>query len=228
MPCSRRGARVRRNDRLSLEAVGGTTRTVFQKQSGRSPQAGARGVGGPAGPVRRPGVRCRHALPGARGGRGRRRWATTPPDRATLTRIARHAGLPPRARSDVAEPRAGPLPALTTRGPAVVLALPFLILVQLYRLGCEEPAAAALLAAGRRTQTAWFAAAVAGKVVDPPERGWRREPNEHLAIELVSGLTSEQVDAAATRWADQSEVLLTLAQRPGGAVRRRPQPARGR
>ena len=131
-----------------------------------------------------------------------------PPDRATLTHIARHAGLPPELAATSPSHEPSPLPALTTRGPAVVSALPFLILVQLYRLGYVEPATAALLAAGVRTPAASFAAAVAGKVVDPPERGWRRKPDEHLAIELVSGLTSEQVDAAATRWADQSEVLL--------------------
>jgi hypothetical protein len=130
------------------------------------------------------------------------------PDRATLTHIARHAGLPTghAATSPSREPN--PLPALRTSGPAVVPALPFLILVQLYRLGYLEPATAALLAADVPTPAASYAAAVAGKVLDPPERGWRRKPDERLAVELVSGLTSEQVDAAASRWADQSEVLL--------------------
>jgi hypothetical protein len=134
------------------------------------------------------------------------------PDKATLIEIARYAGLSAEYRETAASCQPMLRTEVATTGPAVVPALPFLVLVQLYRIGYAEPATAALSAADVMWPAASFAAAVAGKVLDPPGRGWRRKPEESAAIELVSGLTSEQVDAAASRWADQSDALLTPLQ----------------
>jgi hypothetical protein len=134
------------------------------------------------------------------------------PDEATLIEITRHAGLSAVHPATSAGPQSIPRPTMSTTGPAIVPALPFLVLVQLHRIGYLEPATAALSAADVMCPAASFAAAVAGKVMDPPGRGWRRKPAQRLAIELVSGLTSEQVDAAASRCAHQSDALLTPLQ----------------
>jgi hypothetical protein len=134
------------------------------------------------------------------------------PDPATLALVVRHADLPadrPTSRpATVPEPAVAPRRAVPNSGPAVVPALPFLVVVQLHRLGYLEPATAALRAAGVGPAAASLAAVVGGKVLEPPGHGWRRSPEELLAVELVSGLTTEQVDDAAAQWADRSEALL--------------------
>jgi hypothetical protein len=147
-----------------------------------------------------------------------------PTDAATLTLVALHTGTPadhtkslfsrlevdalPLASTTMPEPTAEPRRAAPAVGPAVVPALPFLVVVQLHRLGYLEPATAALGAAGVTPAAASLAAAVAGKVLDAPDRDWRPGPEELLAVELVSGLTPEEIDEVAAQWADRSEGLL--------------------
>jgi hypothetical protein len=54
-------------------------------------------------------------------------------------------------------------------------ALPFLMLRPLAAIGYLDAASATLEACGRRSDIELFAAALALKVFDPPDRGWRRE-----------------------------------------------------
>lgn len=145
------------------------------------------------------------------------------PDRATVALIAREAGVPAGHRAQETADRtitneAAPTVTLPVpgdvgdrarpTGPVVVPALPFLVVVQMHRLGLLEPATVALDAAGVTPAGACFAAAVAGKSLDPPRHGWLRRPEERIAVELASGLSTEQVDHAARRWVDQAEALL--------------------
>ncbi len=78
---------------------------------------------------------------------------------------------------------------------AMVPALPFLALVQLVRIGY---ASAMVAAAGGRTQILQaLAAGIAGKVLPPPARGWRREPAEDTAVTAASGLDPAALSRAA-------------------------------
>jgi hypothetical protein len=144
------------------------------------------------------------------------------PDPETLTAIAAAAGLSPvpgsstslaidEAALGLRAPEASSSAAPGARSDplraAVVPALPFLMLVQLHRLGYVEPAMAALGAAGVVAAGASFAAAAAGAVLDPPEHGWRRTPDERRAVELAAGLTSDQVDSALLACAERTALL---------------------
>lgn len=147
----------------------------------------------------------------------------TLPDPQTLAVIAAAAGMwpgPPSSATALAtdEPTTGlrthegSSSAAPDRRPersraAVVPALPFLVLVQLHRLGYVEPASAALGAAGVVPAGSSFAAAAAGAVLDPPEHGWRRTPDERRAVELAAGLTPDQVDAALLACAERTTLL---------------------
>ena len=89
-----------------------------------------------------------------------------------------------------AQPRSGEPTAASTirRACRSFPALPFLTLIQLARLGFVDPAAAALAAARVPAPAHVFAAAVAGKTLDPPARGWERSEAERAAVRLASGL----------------------------------------
>lgn len=78
---------------------------------------------------------------------------------------------------------------------AMVPALPFLVLVQLVRIGY---ASAMVAAAGSRAEVLRaLAAGIAGKVLPPPARGWRREPVEDAAVTAASGLDPSTVAQVA-------------------------------
>jgi hypothetical protein len=74
--------------------------------------------------------------------------------------------------------------------------LPFLLLGPLFRLGYLE-AATAVLEAARMTEDApLLAAALAYKVLDPPERGWRRSPASVAAAAAFAGWQEAIAEAA--------------------------------
>ena len=107
-------------------------------------------------------------------------------------------------------------------GPAIVPALPFLTLIQLARLGFTEPAAAALAAARVVAPAHVFAAAVAGKVLEPPGRGWARDERELDAVRLASGLERDEVDVGLAELAAASDVVApSVARRARRPLRRR-------
>jgi hypothetical protein len=67
-------------------------------------------------------------------------------------------------------------------------ALPFLLLGPLTQLGYVAALAAVLEGADLTDKASLFAAALAHKVLDPPERGWRRSPASVLAAATFAGL----------------------------------------
>jgi hypothetical protein len=73
------------------------------------------------------------------------------------------------------------------REPVVVAALPFLMLVPLSRIGYLDVLAAALDAAGIAGAGDVFGAALARKLLDPPERGWRRAAAAGAATAALAG-----------------------------------------
>lgn len=74
--------------------------------------------------------------------------------------------------------------------PQVLPALPLLVVAQLARLDYLDVAAAALGAAGLHEHPGVLGAALAAKVLPPPERGWRRHPAEHGAMAVAAGSPS--------------------------------------
>src|SRR5262249_46370344 len=78
----------------------------------------------------------------------------------------------------------------------VCSALPFLIAGPLSRLGYMQTLAADFEAAGLLSLLPAFATAFAYKVLDPPERGWRRSPATVAASAAFAGLV-EPVDEPA-------------------------------
>ena len=88
--------------------------------------------------------------------------------------------------TEPAEPRIEP-PALARRGAEIVPALPLLVLAQLARIGYADAMEAAAWAAGLPSGGALLGAALAGKALPAPGRGWQRRPAELAAIALVAG-----------------------------------------
>lgn len=145
------------------------------------------------------------------------------PDQRTLRFVLRLAGLETAPDSAVA-PLAGsdplvtgettptgPSPSPATRtgsptdatarsGPLIVPALPFLVVVQLGRLGYLEAATTALAVSGLARPDAVLAGMLAGKVLAPPAHGWLRTPAERDAVRLVSGLADDDFDAEVDAW----------------------------
>jgi hypothetical protein len=70
----------------------------------------------------------------------------------------------------------------------VVSALPFILLGPLSRVGYLKVLAATLEAADAAASSSLFAAALAYKVLAPPARGWRREPDAITAATAFAGL----------------------------------------
>ena len=73
---------------------------------------------------------------------------------------------------------------------AVASALPFLLLGPLTRLGYVQTLTAVLEAADLLPQMRLFATALAYKVLDPPERGWRRHPTAAPAAASFAALAA--------------------------------------
>ena len=73
-------------------------------------------------------------------------------------------------------------------------ALPFLLLGPLNRLGYFETLSAVLQAAKLKKSAPIFAAALAYKVLAPPERGWRRTGEAELAATVFAGMDRQIAD----------------------------------
>ena len=158
----------------------------------------------------------------------RRRGDGRPPSRCTddgARRVARHARPSTHRHSGRGRVSRGEVPAPThlteparlhrpraaatiAAGPAVVPALPFLTLIQLARLGFTDPAAAALAAARVEAPARVFAAAVVGKALDPPKRGWERTEVELAAVRLASGLEQIDIDAGLGDLVAASDIVV--------------------
>jgi hypothetical protein len=109
---------------------------------------------------------------------------------------------PPRARSTAAAGR--PAPVLDQ----VVPALPLLVLAQLSRIGYVDAMVGAATAAGLPLGAGALGAAIAGKVLPAPRRGWRREPAENAAVAIASGEPAEHVAGALAEIAAHEQDLV--------------------
>jgi hypothetical protein len=72
---------------------------------------------------------------------------------------------------------------------SIEIALPFLMLGSLHRVGWLSAAAAVLAESSESQHALAFGYALALKALPPPERGWRRAPREIAAASLAAGLT---------------------------------------
>lgn len=89
----------------------------------------------------------------------------------------------------VPEPAPAIKPAVVTQTEFNIRsALPFLLLGPLSQIGYLDTLAATLETANLTAESALFAAALAGKVLPPPERGWRRDPEDLAVIAAFAGL----------------------------------------
>ncbi len=86
---------------------------------------------------------------------------------------------------------------MTRRRRTVAPGLPFLVLVQLGRIGYLDAVAAIGSATGEPLAAQVVAAGLAGKVLPAPQRGWRRDTAELEAVAAASGLPPDDVDALA-------------------------------
>jgi hypothetical protein len=94
----------------------------------------------------------------------------------------------PPARPDRMSPARSPArPGETASASVEARALPFLVAAALGRIGYFDTLAASLAAAGLGARSRAFAAALAYKVADPPERGWRRGPEAQRAALAFAG-----------------------------------------
>jgi len=94
----------------------------------------------------------------------------------------------------------------------VVPALPLLVLAQLSRIGYVDAILSAVVAAGLSHGAGALGAAVAGKVLSPPGRGWRRERADAAAVALASGGPAEQLpEALGALGAREQELVAPLA-----------------
>jgi hypothetical protein len=80
-------------------------------------------------------------------------------------------------------------------------ALPFLLLGPLARLGYLDTLTAVLDAANLDQHAASFATALAYKVLDPPQRGWRRTPAATEAAAAMAGLRKPVADESLVDFA---------------------------
>jgi hypothetical protein len=127
-------------------------------------------------------------------------------------RLPDAATTAPRANAD----RAPSVPSIIEERPStwrvkIDCALPFLALAPLARLGYFSALEAVLEAANLGCDGYLFAAALAYKVLDPPERGWRRSPASMLAASALAGSTKpideETLIAFARRIAPHTSAL---------------------
>ncbi|HWS89090.1 MAG TPA: hypothetical protein VN282_19115 [Pyrinomonadaceae bacterium] len=129
---------------------------------------------------------------------------------AVETDEAPHADARAESRPPTPAPARKPhAPARTRLAPApraeseveVSSALPFLLLGPLARVGYWEALAGALEAADLAEEAELFAAALAYKVLAPPERGWRRTPDDERAAAAFAGLEAPPAGAALAEFA---------------------------
>jgi len=88
-------------------------------------------------------------------------------------------------------------------------ALPFLLLGPLSRIGYLDTLAATLETANLTTESPLFAAALAAKVLRPPERGWRRDPEDLSVVAALAGLETPPPGDAIAEFARKIEGRLT-------------------
>ena len=84
---------------------------------------------------------------------------------------------------------AGPATASLPGRVSIEIALPFLMLGSLHRVGWLSAAAAVLAESSESQHAHAFGYALALKALPPPGRGWRRAPRELSAAALAAGLT---------------------------------------
>lgn len=82
-------------------------------------------------------------------------------------------------------------------------AIPFLLLGTLARIGYLEALAATFEIGELMTQSPLFALALAYKVLDAPERGWRRTPASVKTATAFAGLREPPTEDALTEFAEQ-------------------------
>jgi hypothetical protein len=151
----------------------------------------------------------------------------------TLRRAAAAAGATLAPEPDAAGASSTPRPAAAARTPAAsdrptvaaarvpdravavpgrltAPGLPFLVLVQLGRVGYLDAlwAVAAASAPDPDAVGRGLAGGLAGKMLPPPRRGWSRTAEETAAVLLAAGLGSEQWDRAAHAVRQQADVLV--------------------
>ena len=91
------------------------------------------------------------------------------------------------------EPARAPVPALEVE---IGSALPFLVLVPLARTGWLDTLAVAVEATGLGGHWPALAAALAYKVLSPPEHGWHRSPEDQTTAAAFAGAREPLVQAA--------------------------------
>jgi len=91
---------------------------------------------------------------------------------------------------------------------AVVPGLPFLVVVQLSRIGYLDALVAVTEAAQAPAAAQLVAAGLAGKVLPPPERGWRRQQAEAAAVAAAAGIPRRDMDAAVQALRADAERLV--------------------
>ncbi len=89
--------------------------------------------------------------------------------------------------------------------------LPFLVLGQLVRIGYIETLHAAVSCAGAATDMPLVAAALAYKLLAPPDRGWKRAPSARRDAALFAGLAEAPDEAALGDLARRLEAALAPA-----------------
>jgi hypothetical protein len=124
-------------------------------------------------------------LPGPATQAAARTSVISEPDAFVDVVAAPRARRPEPERNAADEPEGQELPEVAVG--RVVPALALLVLAQLSRIGYVDGMEAAARAAGLPGGGAALGGAVAGKVLAPPVRGWRRDPSELAAIALASG-----------------------------------------
>jgi hypothetical protein len=83
---------------------------------------------------------------------------------------------------------------------ALASVLPFLALSMLRRIGWLDAAAATFQSLALPDHGAIFAAALAGKLLPPPERGWRRTERALRTIAIFAGLETAPSPVAVEAW----------------------------
>ncbi len=126
--------------------------------------------------------------------------------RAPLDRSALPPARSTRGESDRVQAGHSPAPRGEFR---VESALPFLLLGPLGQAGYLEAVSASFDAAGLIDAMPVFAAALAYKALDPPERGWRRRASTIEAAAAFAGLGGEVAGAEVHELARHAGVLLS-------------------
>ena len=116
--------------------------------------------------------------------------------------------FPPQPPSTIALPPFSLLGQHSTEELHMCTALPFLVLGSLHRMGWMNILTAVWGAADRLEALPYIAAGLAYKVLRPPERGWRRDPESSRAARIFAGFV-EDLDEG---------VLTELGQRTGPSM----------